>query len=55
MSRLKDETIATQTSAEIKARLNFEGERENCWAASMMEVLILQYAQQNRLQSARGR
>lgn len=55
MSRLKDETITIRTSAEIKALLKLAAEREHRSAASMMEVLILEYAQRNRLKLARGR
>lgn len=49
MSRLKDETITIRTTAEIKALLKLAAEREHRSAASMMEVLVLEYAQRKRL------
>lgn len=49
MSRLKDETITIRTSAEIKALLKMAAEREHRSAASMIEVLVLAYAQQHGL------
>lgn len=55
MAGLKDETLSIRTSAEVKALLKLAAEREHRSAASMMEVLILEYAQRNRLKPARGR
>lgn len=55
MSRLKDETITIRTSAEIKALLKLAAEREHRSAASMMEVLILEYAQAHRLKASKER
>lgn len=52
MSRLKDETITIRTSAEIKALLKLAAVREHRSAASMMEVLIIQYAKQHGLKTA---
>mgnify|MGYP000877164132 FL=1 len=49
MSRLKDETLSIRTSAEIKQLLRLAAEREHRSAASMLEVLILEYAQQHQL------
>lgn len=49
MSRLKDETLSIRTSAEIKQLLKVAAEREHRSAASMLEVLILDYAQQHKL------
>ena len=50
MKRLKDETLSIRTSAEIKQLLRKAAEREHRSAASMIEVLILDYAQQHNLQ-----
>ncbi|HBP5584190.1 TPA: hypothetical protein ACUT9R_004882 [Pseudomonas aeruginosa] len=50
MKRLKDETLSIRTSAEIKQLLRKAAEREHRSIASMIEVLILDYAQQNNLQ-----
>jgi uncharacterized protein (DUF1778 family) len=55
MSRLKDETITIRTSAEIKALLKLAAEREHRSAASMLEVLILAYAQEHRLKAPKTR
>lgn len=45
----KDETISIRTSAEVKRLLRVAAEREHRSIASMMEVLILAYAQQHGL------
>ncbi len=50
MKRLKDETLSIRTSAEIKQLLRKAAEREHRSVASMIEVLILDYARQNNLQ-----
>lgn len=50
MSRLKDETLSIRTSAEVKQLLRMAAERERRSVASMMEVLILEYARRKRLQ-----
>lgn len=50
MSRLKDETLSIRTSAEVKQLLKLAAERERRSLASMLEVLILDYADRNRLQ-----
>lgn len=44
MSRLKDETLSIRTSADIKQLLRMAAERERRSVASMIEVLILEYA-----------
>lgn len=49
MPRLKDETLSIRTSAEVKQLLRMAAEREHRSTASMMEVLILEYARQHRL------
>lgn len=45
MKSLKDETLSIRTSADIKQLLRIAAEREHRSIASMMEVLILTYAQ----------
>ncbi len=49
MKRLKDETLSIRTSADIKQLLRMAAEKEHRSIASMMEVLILNYAQKNGL------
>lgn len=51
MARLKDETLSIRTSAEVKALLRMAAEREHRSVASMMEVLVLAYAQQHKLKA----
>lgn len=49
MPRLKDETLSIRTSAEVKQLLRLAAEREHRSVASMLEVLILNYAQAHGL------
>lgn len=49
MSRLKGETLSIRTSSEVKQLLRMAAERERRSIASMIEVLIVAYAQQNEL------
>jgi uncharacterized protein (DUF1778 family) len=49
MSRTKDETLSIRTSAEVKQLLKLAAERERRSAASMVEVLVLAYAQEHKL------
>ncbi|MBK6656512.1 hypothetical protein [Zoogloea sp.] len=49
MKRPKDETLSIRTSADIKQLLRMAAEREHRSVASMMEVLILKYAQEHGL------
>lgn len=49
MKRPKDETLSIRTSADIKQLLRMAAEREHRSIASMIEVLILAYAEQHRL------
>jgi uncharacterized protein (DUF1778 family) len=49
MKRPKDETLSIRTSADIKLLLKMAAEREHRSIASMVEVLILAYAQQHGL------
>lgn len=51
MSRLKDETLSIRTSAEVKQLLKVAAERERRSVASMMEILILNYAQEHGLKA----
>lgn len=49
MKRPKDETLSIRTSADIKQLLRMAAEKEHRSIASMMEVLILNYARDNGL------
>lgn len=49
MKLLKDETLSIRTSADIKQLLRMAAEKEHRSIASMMEVLILNYAQAHDL------
>lgn len=49
MSRLKDETLSIRTSAEIKRLLRLAADRERRSVASMIEVLVLEYARTHEL------
>ena len=48
----KDETLSIRTSADIKQLLRMAAEKEHRSIASMMEVLILNYAQEHGLKAA---
>ncbi len=54
MKQLKDETISIRTSSDIKSALKIAAEREHRSLASMIEVLVLDYAQKNGLQLSTG-
>ncbi|MBK3808131.1 hypothetical protein [Stutzerimonas stutzeri] len=49
MSRLKDETLSIRTSAEIKQLLRLAADRERRSVASMIEILVLEYARTHGL------
>ena len=49
MPRNKNETLSIRTTAEIKSLLRLVAERERRSVASMIEVLVLSYANQNAL------
>jgi hypothetical protein len=49
MSRQKDETLSIRTSAEIKQLLRMAAERERRSVASMIEILVLEYARTHGL------
>jgi len=51
MKRLKDETLSIRTSAQVKELLRMAAERERRSIASMIEVLILAYADQHGLKA----
>lgn len=51
MKRPKDETLSIRTSADIKQLLRMAAEKEHRSIASMMEVLILNYAQAHGLRA----
>lgn len=51
MKRPKDETLSIRTSRDIKQLLRIAAERERRSIASMIEVLILKYAQEQGLQA----
>lgn len=51
MSRLKAETLSIRTSAEIKQLLRLAADRERRSVASMIEILVLEYARQHGLQT----
>lgn len=51
MKPAKDETLSIRTSADIKQLLRMAAEKEHRSIASMMEVLILNYAQQHGLKT----
>lgn len=47
----KGETLSIRTSADIKQLLRIAAEKEHRSIASMMEVLILKYAQEHGLKA----
>jgi len=51
MKRPKDETLSIRTSSDIKQLLRIAADRERRSIASMIEVLILRYAQEQGLQA----
>ncbi|GLE62577.1 hypothetical protein [Pseudomonas aeruginosa] len=54
MSRLKDETLSIRTSAEIKQLLRMAAEHERRSIASMIEILVLEYARSHGLKMERN-
>jgi len=52
MKRMKDETLSIRTSADIKQLLKLAAVREHRSVASMVEVLVLAYAQAHGLEAA---
>lgn len=51
MRQLKDETLSIRTSADIKHLLKLAAVREHRSVASMVEVLVLAYAQEHGLEA----
>lgn len=51
MSRLKAETLSIRTTDEIKQLLRLAAERDRRSVASMVEILVLEYARQHGLQA----
>ncbi len=49
MARTKNEVLTIRTTAEVKALLKLAAEHERRSAASMVEVLVLDYAQAHGL------
>ena len=49
MARTKNEVLTIRTTAEVKALLKLAAERERRSAASMIEVLVLDYAESHDL------
>lgn len=54
MKQLKDETLSIRTSENVKQLLKLAAEREHRSVASMVEVLVLTYAQEHGLEAVRG-
>jgi hypothetical protein len=50
MARTKNEVLTIRTTAEVKALLKLAAERERRSAASMIEVLVLDYCERNGVQ-----
>ncbi|EGX6952351.1 hypothetical protein JFQ84_000453 [Aeromonas hydrophila] len=49
MSRLKAETLSIRTTSDIKQFLRLAAERERRSVASMVEILVLEYARAHDL------
>ena len=47
---VKDETLSIRTSSEIKQLVRMAAERERSSVSSMIEILVLDYARQHKLQ-----
>jgi hypothetical protein len=55
MSRMKDETLSIRTSTEIKQLLRLAAERERRSVASMIEIMVLEYARSHDLKLDRSK
>lgn len=55
MTRTKNEVLTIRTTAEVKALLKLAAERERRSAASMVEVLVLEYAKSHGLGAAHSK
>jgi hypothetical protein len=51
MPRRKGETLSIRTSPDIKELLRLAAHREHRSVASMVEILVLEYARRHNLQS----
>ena len=51
MKQVKDETLSIRTSTDIKQLLKLAAQREHRSVASMVEVLVLAYAQEHGLEA----
>jgi hypothetical protein len=51
MPRLKGETLSIRTSPDIKELLRLAANHEHRSVASMVEILVLEYARKHNLQS----
>lgn len=54
MPRLKGETLSIRTSPDIKELLRLAARREHRSVASMVEILVLEYARKHDLRAASG-
>lgn len=54
MARTKNEVLTLRTTAEVKALLKLAAERERRSAASMVEVLVLDYCGRNGIEIDEG-
>jgi len=54
MPRFKNETLSIRTTAEVKDLLRQAAERERRSVASMVEVLVLAYAEHHALKQFAG-
>ena len=53
MPRAKNQTLTLRTTTEIKDLLRMAAERERRSIASMVEILVLEYARQAKLSSSK--
>jgi len=53
MPRLKGETLSIRTSPDIKELLRLAARQEHRSIASMVEILVLEYARRHKLQAGR--
>lgn len=49
MPRIKDEILSIRTTSEVKHLLRLAADRERRSVASMIEVMVLDYAQRHKL------
>ncbi len=51
MPRTKDEILSIRTTSEVKHLIRVAAEREHRSVASMIEVMVLDYAQRHKLRA----